>query len=119
MKVAVIIPTFGRRELISHTVGRLRLQNRMPYAVIVSAPDKSHAEPICHPDMPVEYVYGAVGSVAQRNAALDRIVDRYDIALFLDDDFLPANDYLERMVDGFERNADWVVLTGHVLRDGI
>ncbi|MGE0849753.1 MAG: glycosyltransferase family 2 protein [Hyphomicrobiaceae bacterium] len=119
MKVAVIIPTFGRRELISHTVGRLRLQTRMPDAVIVSAPDKSHAEPICHPDMPVEYVYGAVGSVAQRNAALDRIVDRYDIALFLDDDFLPANDYLERMVDGFERNADWVVLTGHVLRDGI
>jgi GT2 family glycosyltransferase len=119
MKVAVIVPTFGRRELVGRTVARLRHQTSMPDAVIVSAPDESHAQPTRYPDLPVTYVYGGLGAVTQRNTALGHIMGHYDIALFFDDDFLPADDYIERMVEGFEGNPDWVVLTGHVLRDGI
>jgi GT2 family glycosyltransferase len=120
MKVAVIVPTFGRRDLVGRVVGRLCHQSRTPDAVIVSAPDESHAEPTSYPGLPVAYVYGGLGALAaQRNTALGRVIDHYDIVLFFDDDFLPADDFIERMVEGFNKNADWVVLTGHVLYDGI
>lgn len=73
-----------------------------------------------HPaDLPVSYVFGATGSSAQRNLALERVPTDCNIVIFFDDDFLPAHDYVERTVEAFERNADWHVLTGHVLRDGV
>jgi GT2 family glycosyltransferase len=96
----------------------LQLQTRPPDEVIVAAPDDTHVEaaPV---DLNVAYVFGANGLTAQRNLALDKAVVRSDIVTFFDDDFLPADDYLEGVVGAFATHPDWAVVTGQVVQDGI
>jgi len=55
---------------------------------------------------------------AQRNTALAVALDRFDIVTFFDDDFLPADDYLARVIEAFEQNCDWAVVMGRVVADG-
>jgi GT2 family glycosyltransferase len=119
MKVAIIVVTYGRKELVVQTVARLSRQTRRPDAIVISAPDESHVAPIHLPDIPISYVFGATGSAVQRNLAIENAPADCDIIIFFDDDYLPADDYVERTVEAFERNASWHVLTGHVVRDGI
>jgi len=44
MRLVVIIPTLGRRELVTKCLQHLEEQSRPPDEVIVSAPDDSHVE---------------------------------------------------------------------------
>jgi glycosyltransferase involved in cell wall biosynthesis len=118
MKLAVIIPTHGRKGLVNRLLLRLEHQRRLPDTVIVSAPDSSHVEEYRAQCLRVEYVYGRQGLAAQRNQALDRALDRFDVITFFDDDFLPAADYLALLVDAFEAHPEWAVITGNVVRDG-
>ena len=91
MKLVVIVPTVGRKEIVTRTLHHLERQTRPPNEVIVSAPDRSHVEPFLATRYPVSYVFGKKGLCAQRNRALDRALGRFDIVTFFDDDFLPAN----------------------------
>ncbi len=119
MRLIVCVPTYGRPALVRQTVQRLERQTRKPDAVWVSAPDESHVEPIVSAAFPVKMAFGARGSSRQRNRALSEFLPECDVVVFFDDDFLPADDYLENVEAAFERNSDWVVLTGDVLIDGI
>lgn len=119
MKVAVVVVTYGRKELFGRTIVRLADQTRRADSIVVAAPDESHLPSGHRPDLPISYVFGATGAAAQRNLAIESIPRPCDIIIFFDDDFLPANDYVERTVEAFERNPDWHVLTGDVLRDGV
>ena len=118
MKLAVIIPTAGRRALVTQTLAHLEGQSRLPDEVIVSAPNQTHVEPYESARFPVSYVFGKTGLPAQRNQALNIALDRADIITFFDDDFLPAADYLKALVAAFEEHADWAVIHGNVVRDG-
>lgn len=118
MRLVVCMPTFGRPALVRRAVERFARQTRPPDAVLVSAPDESHIEMGCEGSVPVTYVYGKRGSSAQRNRVLSEVCDAYDIVVFFDDDFVPADDYLEMVAAAFAAHPDWIVLTGHVLRDG-
>ena len=119
MKLAVIIPTYGRKELVARTLAQLAHQTRRPDLVLVSAPDEGHVEAVSIPGLALSFVFGSRGLVAQRNQALLNVSKSYDVVCFFDDDFLPAADYLERTIEAFRRNPHWVVITGNVLRDGI
>jgi glycosyltransferase involved in cell wall biosynthesis len=124
MKLCVIIPTHGRKAMVNRVLALLATQSRVPDGVIVSAPDASHVEPVTTmrangEALPVSYVFGPAGLPAQRNRALDQALANYDVITFFDDDFLPAPDYLERVAEGFANHADWAVITGHVVLDGI
>lgn len=118
MRLVVCVPTYGRPALARRTIDRLARQTRRPDAVLVSAPDESHVERSDDGTVPVTYVFGALGTSAQRNRLLTAVCGRYDIVAFFDDDFLPADDYLAQVAAAFEANRDWTVLTGDVLRDG-
>lgn len=130
MKLAVVIPTFGRREQVARLVDFLALQSRPPEVVLVSAPDETHVAGLgtgqgassgtgsgVRP-FPVRTVFGPTGSSAQRNTALDALGCDYDVITFLDDDFVPAEDYLAGVVAAFAANPDFAVVMGRVLRDG-
>ena len=123
-RVAVIVPTYGRPELLMRTMERLKSQTLRPDILIVSAPDESHVARLDAPEMPIRYVFGTLGAAAQRNAALSLVLESdplepFDVIVFFDDDFLPADDFLENTVAAFADHPDCVVLTGRVLADGI
>lgn len=118
MRLVIAVPTLGRSDQVRRLVGFLASQTRLPDEVIVSAPDPSHVRlPEASP-FPVHVVFGTTGLCAQRNAVLADASSRFDIITFLDDDFVPADDYVARVVDAFERNSDFVVVMGRVVRDG-
>jgi glycosyltransferase involved in cell wall biosynthesis len=118
MKLVVIIPTVDRSGQVTQLLAHLGRQRRQPDEVIVSAPDASHLllEDTCR--FPVTAVFGKRGLPAQRNTALEHALGRFDIITFFDDDFIPADDYLERIVAEFEAHPDRAVVMGHVVKDG-
>lgn len=118
MKLFVVIPTVGRKELVSRTLAHLERQTRVPDLVLVSAPDETHVQPFNSDRFDVRFVFGRRGSCAQRNQALDAALPQSDIVTFFDDDFLPASDYLERLEYAFANNPDWAVVMGNAARDG-
>jgi GT2 family glycosyltransferase len=118
MKVIVIIPTFGRKQLLNRVLDHLDGQTRAPDEVIVSAPDETHVSPFKAKKFPISYVFGRQGLCAQRNQALDRAINRSDIITFFDDDFLPADQYLDRLTRAFREHPDWAVIMGHAVADG-
>jgi GT2 family glycosyltransferase len=118
MKIAIIVPTCGRKAQVACLLRQLEAQSRPPDAVFVSAPDATHVDPYEGQNFAVSRVFGPIGSSAQRNTALAVALDRFDIITFFDDDFLPADDYLARVVEAFEKNSDWAVVMGRVVADG-
>lgn len=118
MKLVVAIPTLGRVEQLARLLAHLEHQTRLPDEVIVSAPDATHVEPIRAERFPVSVIFGRKGLTAQRNNVLEHAAHRFDIITFFDDDFVPADDYLDRLERAFEENDDWTVVMGQVIRDG-
>jgi GT2 family glycosyltransferase len=66
---------------------------------------------------PVRIISGSIGSSAQRNAMIE--ATDADVVIFFDDDFLPAEDFLQEAERLFAGQPDVVVATGKVLADGI
>lgn len=118
MKLVVIVPTLGRSGQVARLLNHLERQQRLPDEVIVSAPDATHIEPYESRHFPISLVFGKKGLAAQRNNAMVEASHRFDIITFFDDDFVPADDYLELIANAFEQNQDWVVVMGRVVRDG-
>ncbi|MDG4884002.1 glycosyltransferase family 2 protein [Mesorhizobium sp. WSM4884] len=118
MRLAVIIPTLGRKEQLARLLAYLGGQTRLPDEVILSAPDSTHVElPASHP-FPVSPVFGPKGLAAQRNSALATSLARFDVITFFDDDFVPSANYLEQVEKAFEEHDNWAVVMGNVVRDG-
>jgi GT2 family glycosyltransferase len=119
MRLVVVIPTFGRKSLLARLLRHLEAQSSPPHQVVISAPDESHVaipEPLRYR---VQCAFGGCGSSAQRNKALDLIAASSEYIIFLDDDFVPADDYLERAAACLAAHPEWGALTGRVLVDGI
>lgn len=119
MKVVVIIPTFGRKALLAQTLEHLASQSRWPDQVIVSVPDNSHSQVPHGLPFKVELALGGYGLPAQRNRAMEQVLQASDVITFFDDDFLPGKHYLARTVEGFSQHPDWALATGRVVADGI
>jgi glycosyltransferase involved in cell wall biosynthesis len=118
MRVCIIIPTLNRSSLLPSVLAYLDEQTRPPLEVILSAPDQSHVVDYHPKHYRLSCVFGSKGLCAQRNRAMDQALKRSDIITFFDDDFLPAHDYIEKLVAIFERNPGWAVVTGYVAADG-
>ena len=86
----------------------------------MSAPDESHVEIYEPRQYAISYAFGAHGCTAQRNKALDvAALTGTEIVVFVDDDFIPADDYIELVEAGLHDNPDWGVLTGRVVFDDV
>jgi glycosyltransferase involved in cell wall biosynthesis len=118
MTLTVIIPTLGRKALVNQILDHLERQTRAPDEVIVSTPDATHVEPYQGHRLRVEYVFGKKGLPSQRNRGLEHALGRSDIITFFDDDFVPADNYLERVEATFEEHPDCAVVAGYIARDG-
>jgi GT2 family glycosyltransferase len=144
MRLVVVIPTVGRRDVLERTVAHLARQSRLPDAVVVSTTEPAfvpggwvvEANEIAETGLPFPLIctFGPKGLSAQRNRALDVLLGvdaerraalvgiaplaSHDIITYFDDDFLPAANYLEGVCRSFAAHPDWSVLTGHVAHDG-
>ena len=118
MRIAVGIATRGRPEVLAEVLADLRLQRRPPDRVIVchTVPEDVAGRAAAEPG--VEFLTSPPGLPRQRNRILDAAAGDCDIVLFLDDDFLPAPDYLAVTEEVFRARPDAVVTTGHVIADG-
>jgi GT2 family glycosyltransferase len=119
MRLTVIIPTLGRREVLRQTLEHMSLQTRLPDKVIVSA---TCPEDVCDfniPGMTIETLFGSKGSCSQRNRALDTALLSSDVITFMDDDFLADPNYFKGLEAAFIAHPDWSVIGGHVIADGV
>ena len=119
VQIAVGIATAGRREQLARTLEQLTKQTFMPHRVIVSpASLDDFDEPAAQLlGLHVTRVDGPRGSCAQRNAIF-RAAGDCEVLLFIDDDFYPASDYLEKLAKIFFENPDVVVVTTYPEHDG-
>lgn len=120
MRTFVIIPTVGRAACVRDTVKWLERQSRKPDGIVVVGVNPDDIEGVASAtSLPVEACLWLIGSSSQRNHGLDLVEGRADIVLFLDDDFVPQPDYIEKMVGVFEEQPDIVGITGRMIEDGI
>lgn len=115
-RIAVILASYGRPEILSELIARLARQTRPPDQICISVTTRDHAPADA---AGADIVIAKRGLCAQRNAGLDHVGDSADLITFFDDDFAPAPDYLERLDAFFAHHADVGGVTGDVLRDGI
>lgn len=120
MKLAVIIATTGRAQLLCCTLTRLASQTRRPDRVIVSAVSEADVAGLAAATGdPLEIIFADRGLPKQRNAGLRHLAGAVDIVVFFDDDFVPADDYLEVLERQFENRDNLVGATAVLLADGI
>jgi GT2 family glycosyltransferase len=120
VRVFVIVATVGRADLLKETIAQLARQTRRPDGIVVCAPtqqDVGDVERISN--LPIEIIFAEKGLPRQRNAALRHVTGRADIVVFFDDDFVPANDYLEALEKVFILRPNLVGATGKLIADGI
>ncbi|MEM9247228.1 MAG: glycosyltransferase [Pseudomonadota bacterium] len=118
-RLVVGIPSLGRADILTPTVRALAGQSRVPDRVVLSVTGAADYAPHLAETVPfpVEIIEGSKGGCTQRNRILETL-EPNDILLLLDDDFLMAEDYLERLEALFAAHSDIVMLTGMVVADG-
>ncbi|MBB3898051.1 glycosyltransferase family 2 protein [Roseococcus suduntuyensis] len=118
MKIAIGIATRGRPAILGEVLAELDHQTRAPDRVLVC-----HVTPEDVGDLPtrfpgVEFLAQNPGGLPrQRNRILDAVPD-CDLLLYLDDDFLPAPEWLAVLEGVMAANPGCAVATGTVIADG-
>ena len=117
MRIAIGIATRNRAPILAEVLHELRRQIHAPDRLLVA-----HVTEADVGDLParfpgIEFLTSPAGLPRQRNAILDAIGD-CDAVLFLDDDFLPAPDYLAVTARILADHPGAVVTTGTVIADG-
>lgn len=115
----VVVATVGRAPLTRSTIDLLARQTRRPDRVIVVSVSPQDVEGVADSPVRPDIVFAGRGLCRQRNRALDMIGDDAAYAVFFDDDFVPAPDYLDQVERAFERDPTLVGITGDLLADGI
>jgi GT2 family glycosyltransferase len=117
-RVAVILATKGRPQAIAELLPLLQKQTCAPAVIVISATEPSDIGATPATELNVEYLFGPAGLTAQRNRGLERVRTRADIAIFFDDDFAPAADWIEQCAQLFSSAANIAGANGTVIRDG-
>jgi Glycosyl transferase family 2 len=118
IRVAVLLATKGRPQAATQLMRLLERQSVAPSIVVVSATAASDIEAQLPTDLNVEYIFGATGLTAQRNRALEQVRNRADVAVFFDDDFAPAGNWIEQCAALFTSESTIAGANGILIRDG-
>ncbi|WP_291365739.1 glycosyltransferase family 2 protein [Acetobacter sp. UBA5411] len=119
-KVIVGLATSGRAPVLAALIRELNSQSVKPDRIVICYKDPTDIDgvtPALVPGCDLVLLQGSRGLPAQRNVILDHAQDE-DIVLFLDDDFFPQHDYIEKMLDVFRSDNRIAGVTGKVLEDG-
>jgi glycosyltransferase involved in cell wall biosynthesis len=116
-KIAVVIASTQRWEILSETLDSVLNQSRMPDEIIVSVASVADFPGSSFPGH-VRRIVSKPGASAQRNAGIDALISRPLFVAFLDDDVILHPDYLQNMEQVFVSNPQAVLIMGHLLANG-
>ncbi|MCJ2180017.1 glycosyltransferase family 2 protein [Novosphingobium album (ex Hu et al. 2023)] len=119
LRIFVVIATVGRAALVRRTAGMLADQTRPADGVVVASVTPDDVVGVEQVRGTPEVLFSEKGLCRQRNRALAALEDRADVIVFLDDDFVPAPDYLAHVEALFEADPGLVGITGDLLADGV
>ncbi|MHC4050419.1 glycosyltransferase family 2 protein [Bradyrhizobium sp. 25ACV] len=119
MNIAVGFATTGRRDLLSETLRRVAAQTRRPELVVIChvKADDVDREVIANLPLRIAVIQSSPGLTVQRNRILHELKG-FSVAVFFDDDFFPAADYLEGVEHIFVQIENAAIVTGQVIADG-
>lgn len=118
MRIAIVIATTGRGNLLPRVAPFWRGQTRAPDRIVVAAVGESDIGALREAAPEVEVLFTKRGLCAQRNAALDHLAGDCEIVAFLDDDYIPSRFFLAE-AEAVMADPEIVVATGRLLADGI
>jgi GT2 family glycosyltransferase len=118
LRIYVAIITLGRPAILRQTVDWLSRQSRQPDGIIVVGTTYADVAGVCDSCPQTHVVFTHKGTCRQRNVALDLLVEKADIVIFMDDDFVPARDYIAKAEQLMRDDPALVGLTGQLIRDG-
>ncbi len=119
IRIHVIIATCGRAETVRKLVQHLEKQTRPADGILVVGTNADDVEGVADTSPNATVIIAPRGLCCQRNAGIDLIRDESDVVIFFDDDFVPANDYIEGVQSLMIANPDIAGLTGALVDDGI
>lgn len=114
-RIAVVLASAGRPELLGEVIADLGRQTRQDFTLVLSVPNRDSLPRTGIPEGAL--VVHDRGLAAQRNAGLGAVPDATHVFCF-DDDAVVRTDFLERAVEFFADHPDVVGLTGRVVLDG-
>lgn len=126
-KIILIVATKGRPAEVSMLIEHLSAQNVKPQVVVIvgsSHEDVSSVSAMTSNSFKMAVVISDVAGITfQRNEGLrwlirHELLDSDSLVIFFDDDFRPAEDWIQKCSELMEKNIDVVGLTGLVLADG-
>ena len=118
-RVGVVVATKARPQALGELLRLLEYQSRLPSLVVISATGAEDVQLPLPTALNIECVYGSPGLTAQRNRGLAQIKGRAEVAVFFDDDFAPAENWLEQCARLFCVEPRIAGASGIVLRDGV
>ena len=120
MRTIVIIASIGRPDMLARSVTHLGKQTRKPdEIIIVSVVPEDVIGVKATGSIPLNIIFAEKGLPKQRNEGLRYVQGKADIVVFFDDDFVPANDYIEKLEEAFRLRPYLVGATGKLIADGI
>lgn len=118
-RVAVVVATKARPHALLELLILLERQTQAPAVVVISATEAIDVELPSATALRIECVYGPAGLTTQRNTGLSQIKGRADIAVFFDDDFAPAQNWIDECARLFWLEPKIAGANGIVVRDGV
>lgn len=114
MNVSVVIATYNRRDLLRRTLESVASQSHAPHEVIIADDGSTDSTPELAAEFPqVTFLRQENrGSSAARNLGVQRATG--DVVAFTDDDCVVPPDWLERIVDGYERHPEVAGVGGYM-----
>jgi hypothetical protein len=113
-RIAIGIATRGRAGVLASTLQRIAVQTRVPDRIVVCGTSRDDIGEI---PPGVEFILSRPGLPLQRNRIIDTVPD-CDAVLFLDDDFLISERYVEATARVLVEHHDIVATTGFTIADG-
>ena len=115
MNVSVVIATYNRRDILRRTLESVASQSHAAHEVIIADDGSTDGTPELAAEFPqVTFLRQENrGSSAARNLGVQRATG--DVVAFTDDDCVVPPDWLERIVDGYERHPEVAGGGGYLL----
>lgn len=121
-KLIIGIATCRRPDILAVTLADIARQTRQPDAILLSPIDAEKDIDLTNVEHEllarIRVVSGPAGSSAQRNTIIEQL-QKDDIVLFLDDDFMMHPTYCEHLCELFDKNPEIGGHSGRIVADGV
>ena len=118
MKLGLVIASHGRPHILKEVLWSFASQLRIPDYTVLSAVVSEDIPDLCPSNANVQLIFGAAGSSGQRNRGIAELIDKTDVIIFIDDDFIVGDDYFLNLEAIFAQDSSIVGVNGMVIADG-